>query len=247
MSYKLVVSLLSPTKYPLKSPHTMKPECITVHNTSNDASAENEIAYMKRNDSATSYHVAIDDVQIIQAIPFHRNAWHCGDGSGKGNRTSIGLEICYSKSGGERYVKAEENAVQYIAVLLKQYGWGIDRVKKHQDWSGKYCPHRILDEKRWQSFLKRVQVALDKLNKGVDEVSMEEYKALEKRVDELEKLLGNKADVTSTADVHKDHAVSWKWAKDNGITNGSNPNGALSRQHFATMLKRFYDNVVKKK
>jgi len=38
---------------------------------------------------------------------------------------SIGIEICYSKSGGVRYGVAEENAVQYIAKLLKQYGWGI--------------------------------------------------------------------------------------------------------------------------
>ena len=247
MSYKLEVKLLSAAKYPLKSPYTMKPEYITVHNTYNDASADNEVAYMQRNDSATSFHVAIDDVKIIQAIPFHRNAWHCGDGSGNGNRKSIGLEICYSKSGGKRYVDAEENAVQYIAVLLKEYGWGIDRVKKHQDWSGKYCPHRILAEDRWKSFLNRIQVALDKLKKGVDEVSTEEYKALEKRVIDLEKALKNKADVSNTAPVYKDHAENWQWAKDNKITDGSNPQGALSRQHFVTMLKRFYDNVIKKK
>ena len=59
--------------------------------------------------------------------------------NGTGNRKSIGIEICYSKSGGSRYTKAEENCVQLVASLLKQYGWGIDRVKKHQDWSGKYC------------------------------------------------------------------------------------------------------------
>lgn len=68
-----------------------------------------------------------------------------------GNRLSIGIEICYSKSGGVRYGFAEENAIQYIAKLLKQYGRGIERVKKHQDWSGKYCPHRILAEERWNT------------------------------------------------------------------------------------------------
>uniref|UniRef100_UPI003FA52EDB peptidoglycan recognition protein family protein n=1 Tax=Lysinibacillus sp. 54212 TaxID=3119829 RepID=UPI003FA52EDB len=76
-------------------------------------------------------------------------------------------EICYSKSGGERYEKAEENAVQYIAKLLYQHGWGIDRVKKHQDWSGKYCPHRILSEGRWESFKQRVQVSLNNLKNPV--------------------------------------------------------------------------------
>ena len=35
-------------------------------------------------------------------------------------------------------------------------GWGIDRVKKHQDFSGKYCPHRTLDL-GWERFLKMVE------------------------------------------------------------------------------------------
>jgi len=153
-------NLLSSSKSPIKSPYSMTPQFITVHNTANDASAENEIKYMITNSNQVSYHVAVDDKEVIQAIPFNRNAWHCGDGQGNGNRKSIGVEICYSKSGGARYVAAEENAVQYIAKLLKQYGWGIDRVKKHQDWNGKYCPHRILSENRWNSFLKRIEQAM---------------------------------------------------------------------------------------
>lgn len=160
MAYMLKQNILPASKYAIKSPYSMTPQFITVHNTANDASAENEIKYMVTNGNQVSYHVAIDDKQVIQAIPFNRNAWHCGDGQGKGNRQSIGVEICYSKSGGARYVAAEENAVQYIAKLLKQYGWSIDRVKKHQDWNGKYCPHRILSENRWNSFLKRIELAM---------------------------------------------------------------------------------------
>ncbi|WP_310794749.1 N-acetylmuramoyl-L-alanine amidase [Lysinibacillus sp. A4] len=139
----------------------MAPQFITVHNTANDAPAENEILYMLTNSNQVSYHVAVDDKNVIQAIPFNRNAWHCGDGQGNGNLKSIGVEICYSKNGGARYAIAEENAVQYIASLLKQYGWGIERVKKHQDWNGKYCPHRILSENRWNSFLNRIKKAME--------------------------------------------------------------------------------------
>ncbi|MCY9546763.1 N-acetylmuramoyl-L-alanine amidase family protein [Lysinibacillus xylanilyticus] len=166
MSYVLKQNLLASSKNTIKSPYAMTPQYITVHNTANDASAENEIRYMLTNDNQVSYHVAIDDTEAIQAIPFNRNAWHCGDGQGNGNRKSIGVEICYSKSGGARYVAAEENAVQYIAQLLKQFGWGIDRVRKHQDWNGKYCPHRILDECRWISFLKRIECALNDTNEA---------------------------------------------------------------------------------
>ncbi len=170
MSYTFKQNLLSSSKYPLKAPYTMSPEYITVHNTSNDATAENEMKYMISNNNQVSYHVAVDDKEVIQGIPFNRNAWHCGDGHGNGNRKSIGIEICFSKSGGKCYEQAEENAVLYIAKLLKEFGWGIDRVRKHQDWNNKYCPHRILDEGRWNSFLKRIEKALEEFKVGEEEM-----------------------------------------------------------------------------
>ena len=84
--------------------------------------------------------------------------------NGEGNRNYIHLEICYSKSGGQRFFYAEKRAAKEVALLLKQYGWGIDRVKKHQDFSGKYCPHRTLDM-GWQRFLNMIQAELNLLNK----------------------------------------------------------------------------------
>ena len=157
---KIVQDLISESKYPVQCPYPMTPQYITIHNTANDASAVNEIAYMKRN-SYNSYHFAVDDVEARQGLPLDRNNFSCGDGAdGTGNRKSIAIEICYSKSGGARYVQAEENCVQLVAYLLKKYGLGVDRVKKHQDWSGKYCPHRILAENRWESFKDRVRQAM---------------------------------------------------------------------------------------
>lgn len=165
MAYAIVNKYIPTTLYPLKAPYAMAPEYITIHNTYNDATAANEIAYMTRNGTVVGYHVAIDDKQAIQAIPFTRNAFHAGDGGkGAGNRKSIGIEICYSKSGGPKYVAAEENTVEYVAYLLKQYGWRIDRVKWHRDWSGKKCPHRIIDEGRTQSVKDRIAAKLKELD-----------------------------------------------------------------------------------
>ncbi|MCJ2153010.1 LysM peptidoglycan-binding domain-containing protein, partial [Bacillus subtilis] len=48
--------------------------------------------------------------------------------------------------------------IKFVAQLLKERGWGIDRVRKHQDWNGKYCPHRILSEGRWDE----VKAAIEK-------------------------------------------------------------------------------------
>lgn len=147
-------------KYSIKCPYSMTPQYITVHNTANDATAMNEISYMLRNNNQVSFHYAVDETRAVQGIPLNRNAWHAGDGgNGTGNRKSIGIEICYSKSGGNRFLEAEKNAAILVAKLLKQYGWGIEKVKRHKDWSGKYCPHRTMDL-GWDRFLKLVLAEL---------------------------------------------------------------------------------------
>lgn len=150
---KIVKNFVDESKYNIKCPYSMKPTRIVVHNTANDATAQNEIAYMRRNNNEVSFHYAVDDVEVVQGIPENRNAWHASDGgNGKGNREGIAIEICYSKSGGDRFIKAEQNAVELIVDILKRYGWGVDRVTKHQDYTNKYCPHRTLDM-GWSRFL----------------------------------------------------------------------------------------------
>ena len=157
--------LIDSTKYSVKCPYTMKAEFVVVHNTANDASAQNEIKYMQSNSNQTSFHFAVDDKEAIQGLPLDRNAWACGDGAnGEGNRKGIQVEICYSKSGGLRFEQAEKNATKLIAKLLHERGWGLDRVKKHQDFSGKYCPHRTLDI-GWASFKNMVNDELKALSK----------------------------------------------------------------------------------
>lgn len=139
--------LIDKSKYHIKCPYEMTPKYITIHNTANDAAAANEIAYMQSNNNHTSFHLAVDDKESVQGIPFNRNAWHSGDGTnGKGNRQSIGIEICYSKSGGDRFNKAVVNAVEITAILCKTYGIPYANIMYHKDWSGKNCPHRLIAE-----------------------------------------------------------------------------------------------------
>ncbi|RVU63850.1 N-acetylmuramoyl-L-alanine amidase [Bacillus thuringiensis] len=149
--------LVDPSKYGTKCPYTMKPKYITVHNTYNDAPAENEVSYMISNNNEVSFHIAVDDKKAIQGIPLERNAWACGDGNGSGNRQSISVEICYSKSGGDRYYKAEDNAIDVVRQLMSMYNIPIENVRTHQSWSGKYCPHRMLAEGRWGAFIQKVK------------------------------------------------------------------------------------------
>lgn len=161
MAYTIIENYVSKLKYALKCPLSMTPIGITVHNTANDAPAINEVKYMISNVSSTSFHVAIDDVNVVIGIPFNRNAHHAGNSNG--NRKTIGIEICYSKSGGVRFDNAEKNAAHYIATLLKERGWTTKNVYRHKDWSGKNCPHRTMAN-GWERFLNMIQVELDKLN-----------------------------------------------------------------------------------
>lgn len=167
--------LVNESKYNIKCPYEMNAEFIVVHNTANDATAENEIKYMIGNDKKVSFHYAVDDKEIVQGIPTNRNAYHAGDGrNGDGNRKGIAVEICYSKSGGDRFIQAEKNAAEFIASLLKEKGWGIDKVKKHADFSKKYCPHRTLDM-GWDRFLNMIQEHLIEVQttKSIDQLAQE--------------------------------------------------------------------------
>lgn len=146
-------NLCPKAKYRVKCPYKMTATRIVIHNTENDAPAANEISYMLSRPGEISFHFAVDDREIVQGIPLDRNAWHAGDGNGRGNREGIAIEICYSRSGGERFAAAVDNAARLTAQLLSERGWGLDKVTKHQDYSGKHCPRRILDEYGWNNFL----------------------------------------------------------------------------------------------
>ena len=140
-------------------------EYITIHNTANVGPAVNERTYLnnRRDNVYISFHFAVDEREAIQILPYDVNGWHAGDGQGKGNRASIGVEICRSRCTGkdeQLYRRAEENGVKLAAYLLKRFNLPLSALRKHQDWSGKNCPHRILDEKRWESFRQRVGEAM---------------------------------------------------------------------------------------
>jgi len=217
---KVIQNLVPASKYNIKCPYPMVAEFIVVHNTANDASARNEVAYMISNNNQVSFHYAVDDKEIVQGIPENRNAWHAGDGTnGQGNRKGLAIEICYSKSGGNKFIEAEKLAVKFIAYKLNEKGWGVDKVKKHQDFSGKYCPHRTLDM-GWQRFLDMVQSELNTL-KGVDKVT----------------------DKNTPSSWAKD---AWEWAKKEGITDGTRPKDTLTREEMVTMLHRYHKKVVQK-
>ena len=136
----------------------MIPQYLTIHSTANTATAQNERDNIANNNPnlQVSFHIVVDDKGAIECIPLNEVAWHAGDGRGQGNMASISLEIC---EGGDRE-KTLRNAIILAAHLLKQYGWGIDRMRQHWTWSKKNCPRILRDTGRWNWFLLEIQKEL---------------------------------------------------------------------------------------
>ena len=165
-------------------------EYVTIHNTANRMPAKNEVSYVHSKQGEVTYHFAIDDKECIQLLPLTKTAWHAGDGRGSGNMKSVAIEICYSlDKGDKRYPIAEDNAAHKAAELLYSKGFGVDRLRKHQDWSGKYCPHRLLDNNGWNAFKQRTQKYLDELNSFSKEDFINKISPLAQKAWQTEKIL----------------------------------------------------------
>ena len=136
------------------------------------------------------------------------------DGNGPGNWKSIGTEICES---GNR-AKTLQNAVELVADLLKQRGWGVDRLRRHFDWSGKDCP-RILRENNWAGW--------EKFKQDVQK--------------EVLKMTTPTQPTVPAGMLHQPDAWAVKardWAVSVGITDGTRPRDSVTRQEAWSMLMR---------
>lgn len=221
-------NMCTPDKYPIKCPYIRTPKYVVIHNTANDAPAENEIAYMLRRPEQVSFHYAVDDEKIIQALPLERNAWASSDGNGPGNMTGIHIEICYSLSGGSRFDKAEENAAELAASLLSKYGWGTDRLKTHWDFDPeKRCPHRTLD-RGWPRFVAMVNKFLEPKEEEETVMSYDDWLEYQKK---------REAEIASKP-VDTWAKVAWDKATKMGIVDGKRPCSPLKREEMILILER---------
>lgn len=116
---------------------------ITIHQTGNTgkgSNARNHAKYMN-NGSPATWHYTVDDKEVIQHFDDTVQCWHCGDGRGKGNTESIGIELCINSDG--NYNQTISNAVELVKHLMQIHNIPIERVVQHNKWSGKNCPAQI--------------------------------------------------------------------------------------------------------
>lgn len=71
------------------------------------------------------------------------------------NRNTINIEICVNEDGD--YMKARANAVELVKYLIQSTGILAERVIRHFDAKGKYCPRKMMDNpKLWEDFKKQI-------------------------------------------------------------------------------------------
>ena len=71
------------------------------------------------------------------------------------NRNTINIEICVNKDG--NYEKARKNAIELVRYLIQSTGIPAERVIRHFDAKGKWCPRKMMDNlELWEDFKRQI-------------------------------------------------------------------------------------------
>lgn len=143
---------------------------IVIHETDNfragaDAAAHNSFIHENAKTVELSWHYTVDDHQIYHHLPDDEAAYHASDhlDENGGNLNGIGIEMCVNEDGD--YERTVENTVQLTATLLVDYKLKPSAIKKHEDFSGKNCPAKLLDNDEWDAFIDAVKQAYQTLRR----------------------------------------------------------------------------------
>ncbi len=135
---------------------------VVIHETDNftaGANAKRHDAFIHQNTKTEklSWHYTVDDHEVYHHLPDEEAAYHAGDGMQPkgGNTSGIGIELCVAED--NDYEKTLENGAILAGYLLYKHDLNMDALKKHQDFSGKVCPARLITENRWNEFCDMVQ------------------------------------------------------------------------------------------
>lgn len=138
---------------------------IVIHETGNEgnnagAASHNSYIHKEAALQKLSWHYTVDDHEIYQHLPDNEIGYHAGDQMAEdgGNMCGIGIELCVNPE--SDYEKTLENAAALTARLMDVYDLPMKALKKHQDFSGKNCPERLIEQGRWEEFLDMVEKKL---------------------------------------------------------------------------------------
>lgn len=104
---------------------------IVIHETANPgATAKNHVDYWSWNDTNAVHYVGDWTGDVYHCVPDDRLCWQVGNG----NPYVIGIELCHAENQ-EDFERVWNVGVEWAAMMLDRYGWGIDRLISHNDCS----------------------------------------------------------------------------------------------------------------
>lgn len=129
---------------------------MAVHYTATSASAHNNLVYFSRPGAQASAHLFVDkDGSIRQSVRFEDTAWAVGDWTE--NQRTVSVEVV---SAGEDFTEAQIAALAEIYAYLRAT-YGISRVIRHYDVTGKLCPAPYVSETKWAELKVRIMGGAD--------------------------------------------------------------------------------------
>lgn len=141
---------------------------VVIHETDNinagaNAQGHNKFIHSNGVGNKLSWHYTVDEHEIWHHLPDDETAFHAGDNMDDkgGNKNGIGIEMCVNADGD--YEQTLKNTQKLAATLLYEYDLPIDALKKHEDFSGKCCPSRLIGDGRWAAFEQGVQAEREHL------------------------------------------------------------------------------------
>ena len=130
------------------------PHYIVIHETDNwneGAGARRHASAQAAGHLSTSVHYYCGSDGVYQAAEHKDGTYSVGREYDKchklknaDNRNTLTIEICVNADGD--YHTARENAIRLTKHLMQETGIPADRVIRHFDAKGKYCPRRMLDD-----------------------------------------------------------------------------------------------------
>ncbi len=150
---------MAPRSRARRAARSLKPRFITIHSTANKtADARQHSRALKRGAMGRlNWHFTVDQNRAVQHIPLTETGRHA-DGGGPGDMYSIGIEMGEVRS--HHPAKTWNRSAKLTAVLMKRYNIPLRNVVPHYYWTGKDCPHPLLNNGRpgykWRWFISRV-------------------------------------------------------------------------------------------
>jgi hypothetical protein len=147
---------------------------ITIHETANynaGAGAQMHSDFVRNGGGSegVSFHLTVDDILLIQMMPFDEVAYHAGDGCDNrdtdlGCFQSVAIETCVNAD--SNWTNAKENLVQTCVAIIKGDSrllfngtvghFSPTQLAQHNKWSGKNCPARMRAEGSWANVTGRI-------------------------------------------------------------------------------------------